>query len=407
MERRSQDSMDACATGKESGPERGIGSVPEAERSDAATVVPLLDLEPIHGPIRDRLKEAVLSILDSNRFVGGPHVEGFEREIADYCGVEHAVGLSSGTDALLIALMALDVRPGDEVIVPSFTFFSSAGSVHRVGARIVFCDIDPATCNLDPDRLETLITSRTKGVMPVHLFGQCADMGPIAEVCSRHGLKIIEDAAQAIGAQYDGRMAGSMGDVGCFSFYPSKNLSAMGDAGLATTNNGELAEKIRFLRNHGEVGRYHHAYVGGNFRLDAIQAAVLRVKLPELEGWHQQRRENAAQYQEALKDLEKDGVLGLPSEIPGRRHVFNQFVIRMDKRDELQEHLAANNIGTAIYYPVPLHLQQCFSYLGYKAGSLEVSETAAREVLALPVFPGLRTEQREKVIRCVRAFFKS
>lgn len=405
MERRSRDSVDTCAAGGESTPKGGVGPVIEAEKINAGTAVPLLDLEPIHAPIRARLKETVLSILETNRFVGGPELEAFESEIADYCGVECAVGVSSGTDALLISLMAMEIGAGDEVIVPSFTFFSSAGSVHRVGARIVFCDIDPVTYNLDHEQLETLITPRTKAVMPVHLFGQCAEMGPILEICRNHGLKIIEDAAQAIGAQYDGCMAGSMGDVGCFSFYPSKNLSAMGDAGMVTTNNGELAERIRFLRNHGEVSRYHHAYVGGNFRLDAIQAAVLRVKLSVLEDWHQQRRDNASQYRAALSDLEESGLIGLPSEIPGRRHVFNQFVIRVGKRDALQQHLSAKNIGTAIYYPVPLHLQPCFSYLGYQADSLKVTEAAAREVLAIPVFPGLTVEQKAKVIRCVRAFF--
>lgn len=383
----------------------GIGGTPApARRFDADPEVPLLDLTPIHQPIRNELYNAVISVLESNRFIGGPEVEAFEREIAAYCHVEHAVGLSSGTDALLVSLMALEIGPGDEVIVPSFTFFSTAGSVHRLGAKVIFCDIDPISFNIDPDHIRALVTPRTKAVIAVDLFGQCAAMDRIRQVCDPHGLKIVEDAAQSIGARYNGAMAGGLGHVGCFSFFPSKNLGGIGDGGAVTTNDGLLAEKIRNLRNHGETVRYHHSLVGGNFRLDSIQAAALRVKLLRLEEWHEQRRQNAQQYIAAFSDLEKKGLVTLPTQLPNRKHVYNQFVIRVAQRDALQRYLASNRIGTAIYYPVPLHLQVCFAELGYREGSLPRSEEASREVLALPIYPGLSQDQLGKVIRSVRQF---
>jgi len=366
--------------------------------------VPLLDLEPVHRPIQAALRDALVGVLDSNRFIGGPEVEGLEREMAQYLGVEHAVGVSSGTDALIVSMMAMGIGAGHEVIVPSFTFFSTAGSVHRLGAVPVFCDIDPVTFNMDPAELEQLITARTRAVVPVHLYGQAAEMEPIVDVCRKRGVRVIEDAAQAIGARHREAMAGSMGDVGCFSFFPSKNLGAMGDAGLVSTNDAELAGKIRLLRDHGATKRYYHDVVGGNFRLDALQAAVLRVKLPHLEACHEQRRTNARAYIRGLSDLQDRGLIGLPVELPGRRHIFNQFVVRTQRRDELQTYLSSKSIGTAIYYPVPLHLQECFRNSGGPPPTLPHSEQAAREVLALPVFPGLTESQRNKVIRCIREF---
>jgi dTDP-4-amino-4,6-dideoxygalactose transaminase len=371
---------------------------------DDETRVPLLDLEPIHRPIRGSLKSAILGVLESNRFIGGPEVESFEAEIASYCGAARAVGVSSGTDALIVSLMALGIGQGDEVIVPSFTFFSTAGSVQRVGARPVFCDMDWRTFNLDPTCLEPLITNRTRAVIPVHLFGQCADMDAILDICTKRGVRVVEDAAQAIGAEYHGKMAGTFGDVGCFSFFPSKNLGGIGDAGMVVTNSSSLADKIRMLRDHGASQRYYHALVGGNFRLDALQAAALRVKLLVLGQWHEQRINNAHAYRDAFSDLEEKGLLELPYEAPGRRHVFNQFVVRVANRDALQEYLTSKGVGTAIYYPIPLHLQRCFEEYGYKEGSLPQSEKASREVLALPIFPGLSPARRNKVVRCVRQF---
>ncbi len=369
--------------------------------------VPLLDLEPIHQPIREHLRQAVVSVLESNRFIGGPEVERFEREAAAYCGASFAVGVSSGTDALIVSLMALGIGNGDEVIVPSFTFFSTAGSVQRVGAKPVFCDIEPGTFNLDVRSMERLITKRTKAVIPVHLFGQCADMDAIASISEKYGLKVVEDAAQAIGAEFNGRKAGTFGDTGCFSFFPSKNLGGIGDAGMVVTNDPGLAERVRLLREHGASKRYYHSTVGGNFRLDAIQAAALTVKLSYLEQWHLQRVANADAYSKAFADLQKLNLLGIPVQAPHRKHVFNQYVIRVRDRDRLQEYLGDRGIGTAVYYPIPLHLQQCFQNLGCAEGSLPESEKAALEVLALPVFPGLTDAQRSKVIAVIHEFLQA
>lgn len=374
---------------------------------DALVEVPLLDLEPVHGPIRTELRDAVNRVLDSNRFIGGPEIESFEREMADYCEAAHAVGVSSGTDALVVSLMAYGIGHRDEVIVPNFTFFATAGSVRRLGAVPVFCDIEPRGFNLDPDKLAELISPRTKAVIPVHLFGQCAEMDPILQICRAHSLTVIEDAAQAVGARYRGKMAGSMGDTGCFSFFPSKNLGGIGDGGLVTTNDKALADQLRCLRDHGAERRYYHNCVGGNFRLDALQAAALRIKLRHVEAWHEQRRLNAAAYVEGLSDLEAKGLLRLPVELKDRRHVFNQFVIRVEARDALQQYLADHRIGTAVYYPVPLHMQKCFADLNVSGRGFPVSETAAEQVLALPVFPGLSETQRSAVIRCIREYFSS
>ncbi len=367
--------------------------------------VPLLDLDPVHGPILAELKSAINGVLETNRFIGGPEVEAFEVEAAHYVGAQYGIGVSSGTDALIVSMMALGIGRGDEVIVPSFTFFATAGSVWRLGATPVFCDMDEATFNLDVSELEKLVSPRTKAVIPVHLFGQAADMDRIAEVCSPRGVAVIEDAAQAIGAEIKGKRVGSLGDTGCFSFFPSKNLGGIGDGGLVTTNRRALADKIRSLRDHGASRRYYHAMVGGNFRLDAIQAAALRIKLRTLEQCHEQRSANAAAYREGFAPLEEKGLLRLPRELPGLRHVFNQFVIRLEKRDALQEFLASRHVGTAIYYPVPLHLQECFRSPESAPPVLPRTELAAKEVLALPIFPGLTKAQRDKVIRCVTEFF--
>ncbi len=377
------------------------------DENDDGLRVPLLDLDPIHRPIEKQLREAITRVLASNRFVGGPEVENFEREIAAYCGADYAIGVSSGTDALLASMMAFDIGFGDEVVVPSFTFFATAGSVYRLGGKIVFCDIEPETFNLDPKRLEELITPRTRAVIPVHLFGLCSNMDAIMQICHSHGVKVIEDAAQAIGATYRSKMAGIMGDTGCFSFFPSKNLGGIGDGGLILTQDRAVAEKLRRLRDHGAEHRYYHSIAGGNFRLDAIQAAALRVKLPRLEEWHQKRRDNARAYIDAFSDLEKNELIGLPHEVHDQRHVFNQFVIRVSHRDELKDYLKSHHIDIAIYYPVPLHLQNCFAGLGYGKGSMPESEKASREVLALPVFPGLTVAQRNKVIHYVSKFLLS
>jgi dTDP-4-amino-4,6-dideoxygalactose transaminase len=367
--------------------------------------VPLLDLCPVHSPILSELKAVLNGVLESNRFIGGPEVDAFEAEVAEYVGAKHGVGVSSGTDALIVSMMAIGIGPGDEVIVPSFTFFATAGSVWRLGATPVFCDMDDSTFNLDPTELERLVTSKTKAVIPVHLFGQAADMDAIGTFCREHGVSTIEDAAQAIGADIGSQRVGSIGTTGCFSFFPSKNLGAIGDGGLVTTNDASLADRIRSLKDHGATQRYYHAEVGGNFRLDAIQAAALRVKLRKLEGWHEQRRANAAAYIAGFQELEDRGVLLLPREVSGRRHVFNQFVIRTPKRDDLQKYLGERKIGTAIYYPVPLHLQECFKKADQAPPSLPRTEQAAKEVLAIPVFPGLTEAQRDKVIGCMREFF--
>jgi dTDP-4-amino-4,6-dideoxygalactose transaminase len=366
-------------------------------------MVSLLDLQGQYRPLRDQLLAAIARVCDSQRFIGGPEVDGFEREIAAYLGVAQAVGLSSGTDALLVALMALGIGPGDEVITPTFSFFATAGAVSRLGATPKLVDIDPLTYNIDTKAAIAAISSRTRAIIPVHLYGQCADMDPLIETAQRCGIAIIEDAAQAIGATYKGRQAGSMGRCGCFSFFPSKNLGAFGDAGLLTTNDDALAHDVRLLRNHGAEPKYFHKRIGGNFRLDALQAAVLRVKLPHLEGWSARRRENADRYDRLFGASAAADRITLPTRHPGCTHIFNQYVVRVPDRDAVRARLEAAGIGTEIYYPVPFHLQECFAPLGYRKGDFPVAEAAAADTLALPIYSELTDAQQREVVAAVAA----
>lgn len=366
--------------------------------------VPLLDLKPQYRSLRAELDAAVAAVIESQWFILGPEVSGLEQEIADYTGVAHGVGMSSGTDALLAALMVYGLGPGDEVIVPSYTFFATAGVVARLGATPVFVDIDPATFNVDPAGIAAAITDRTRIIMPVHLYGRMADMDGILAVAREHGVPVIEDAAQAIGAfDAQGRKAGAVGDMGCFSFFPSKNLGGFGDGGMTVTEDEELAHRLRMLRMHGMEPKYHHSIVGGNFRLDALQAAVLRVKLRHLDGWSAGRRRNAARYTRLFAEADLLGSVVPPADEAG--HIYNQFVIRVQRRDELQAFLRQHRIGTEIYYPVPLHMQECFRDLGYGAGSLPHSEAAAAETLALPIYPELDDEQLRHVVATIADFY--
>ncbi len=363
--------------------------------------VPLLDLTAQYAPLRADILAAIARVADSQRFILGPEVDAFEREIAAALEVEHAVGMSSGTDALLVALMALGIGPGAEVIVPSYTFFGTAGCVHRLGATPVFVDIDPVTFNLDPAAVERAITPATRAVIPVHLYGLCADMPRLMDIAARAGLAVIEDAAQAIGARYGHRQAGAFGRMSCFSFFPSKNLGAFGDAGLLATNDAALANEARLLRNHGMEPKYFHARVGGNFRLDALQAAVLRVKAPHLAAWTEARRRNADRYRALFGEFGLTQIT-LPVEPDGLTHIYNQFVIRGPKRDELRAHLTTKQIGTEIYYPVPMHRQECF------AGSTPdcpVSDAAAATSLALPIYGELTADQQRYVVSSIAEFF--
>ena len=365
--------------------------------------VPLIDIKAQHAALRDEMQAAFAEVLDSGQFILGPHVERFEAQLAQLCGVEHAVGISSGTDALLVSLMALDVGPGDEVIVPSFTFFATASVVSRLGARPVFVDVSPRTLNLDARMLEGAITRATKAVIPVHLFGLPADMGPIMKIARQHRLHVIEDAAQGLGARYDDKAVGSIGDVGCFSFYPTKGLSAMGDAGACVTNDAGLAQRLRQLRVHGSQGGYHFPMIGGNFRLDGVQAALLSVKLPRVEQWIKARRRLAQRYHDAFEELP----LSTPFQPEARYHAYNIYTVRLrsGQREALRHHLDAWGIGNRVYYPEPLHLQPCFAELNYKRGMLPMSERAAEEVLSLPMYPEMTDEQQGEVIAAVRDFF--
>ncbi len=366
--------------------------------------IPMLDLARLHKPLHGELTEAFRDTLESGRFIGGPNVERFEQALAAHVGAAHAVGVSSGTDALLVTLMALDVKPGDEVITTPYTFFATAGSIWRLGARPVFIDIDPITFNIDPSEIERAITGQTVGIIPVHLFGQCADMEPVLKLAEDHGLWVIEDSAQAIGAKYSGRPAGTMGTAGAFSFFPAKNLGALGDSGAVVTDDAALAEKVRILVHHGARQKYHHDTVGGNFRLDALQAALLLAKLPSLNLWEEGRRRNAGRYLELLSDLPG---LKLPKESAGHRHVFNQFVIRHQKRDAVQGALRDADISSAIYYPRPLHLQECFASLNYKEGDFTQAERAASDSLAIPIDPNLDERGIEKIARVIRKTIQS
>lgn len=359
--------------------------------------VPLLDLQAQFAPLREEVLAAITRVCDSQRFILGPETDALEKELAAQLGVADAIGVSSGTDALLLSMMALGIGPGDEVITSTYSFFATAGSIVRVGARPVLVDIDPDTYNLNVSSVEAALTPRTKAVVPVHLYGQCADMDELLALAGSAGVAVIEDACQSIGAEYRGRQAGAIGTVGCFSFFPSKNLGAFGDAGLVTTSDAALARRLRILRTHGGERRYYHQVVGGNFRIDEIQSAVLRVKRPHLAAWTAARRRNAERYRALLAERGLRGI-GLPVTRPDRTHIYNQFVIRLANRDAVMAHLKAAGIGCEVYYPVPFHLQECFSGLGYRAGDFPEAEAAARETLALPIYPELTDAQAREVV---------
>lgn len=368
--------------------------------------VPLLDLAEQNAALRPEVEAALGRVLDTNGFILGSEVAALEKELAAYCGVKHAIACASGTDALLLALMAYDIGPGDEVITTPYSFFATVSAVTRLGARPVFVDIDPQTFNLDVSQIESKITPNTKAIQPVHLYGQCADMTALKAISETHGVPLVEDAAQAIGAAENGVQAGAMGDIGCFSFYPSKNLGGMGDGGFMSTNDDALAHKLNALRVHGSFERYYHKWVGLNSRLDGFQGAVLRVKLPHLDGWSDARKANADRYRDLFAAAGIGDNVVLPYERENVRHIYNQFVIRVaEGRDELRKFLADNEIGTDVYYPVSLHLQECFEYLGYKTGDFPESERASRETIALPIFPELKTEQQQFVVSKIAEFF--
>ena len=374
--------------------------------------VPLLDLKTQYTLIKEEVKSAIDEVLESQYFILGPKVAELEKNIAAYCDSAHATGVSSGSDALLISLMAMDIRPGDEVITTPFTFFSTAGAISRLNAVPVFVDIDPQTYNIDPNKIEAAITPKTKVIIPVHLYGQCADMGTILSLSQKHHIRILEDAAQAIGAEYKGKKAGSMGDMGIFSFYPSKNLGGYGDGGMVVTNDESLYQKTKILRDHGSRLKYFYKSIGGNFRLDAIQAAVLNVKLAYLDQWSQKRQENALYYDQRLQEtgLIEKGLMGIPPPVlkstkDKNYHIYNQYTLRLKKRDKLKKFLKENEIGTKIYYPLPLHLQDCFRDLGYKKGDLPASENASKSVLSIPVFPELTPAQKDFVVQKIFEFY--
>jgi len=386
--------------------------------------VPLLDLKSQYLSLKKELDEAVLRVAESQYFILGPEVEKMEKEFCDYLGCKYAIGVSSGTDALLLALMAIDIKPGDEVIVPTYSFFATAGVVSRLNAVPVLTDIDPVTFNIDSEDVKKKITKKTKAIIPVHLYGQSADMEPIMKIAKEKNIFVIEDAAQAIGTQYkDGNCVGTIGDIGCFSFFPSKNLGGYGDGGLVSTNNDELAYMLRIKRVHGGEQKYYHKVIGGNFRIDALQAAVLRVKLPHLDKWSEKRRENAEYYNKLFKDAglaeepgktkfdEKNKIL-LPKPVlknisnVKNYHIYNQYIIRAQKRDELKKFLAENEIGNEIYYPVPFHMQECFANLNHKVGDFPEAEKASNTSLALPVYPELTKEQQEFVVQKIKEFIR-
>jgi dTDP-4-amino-4,6-dideoxygalactose transaminase len=366
--------------------------------------VPLLDLTTQYAKIREQVLEAVTRVCDSQRFILGPEVESLESELADLLGVEHTLGMSSGTDALLAAFMAIGLRPGDEVVTTTYSFFATAGCVSRLGARPVLVDIDPVTYNLDPEAVAAAVTPRTRAIVPVHLFGLCADLDPILAMASKAGIPVIGDACQAIGATYKGRPVAGLGTAACFSFFPSKNLGGSGDGGLLTCRDAAFARVARTIRHHGQTSPYVHGTVGGNFRLDAIQAAILRVKAPHLPEWNAARRENAARYGRLFSEMGLVPRVTPPAEPDGHVHVYHQYVIRTPRRDKLREHLLARGITTAVYYPVPFHLQPCFADLGYTAGAFPHAERAARETLALPIFPELTADQQTYVVETIAGF---
>lgn len=376
----------------------------------SAMSVPLLDLRRQYAPLKAQCLAAMEEVADSQALILGPRTEAFEKAVAEYCGAPHAIGCSSGTDAQLVLLMALGVGPGDVVVTTPYTFFATAGCVARLGATPVFVDIDPHTFNLDVRQLAELLnrTANVKAIIPVHLFGQCADMAAILDLGKTHGVPVLEDAAQALGARHPLGHAGALGQAGWFSFYPTKNLGAFGDAGMVVCHDDALAAKMRTLRNHGMEPRYFHPLIGGNFRIDALQSAILHIKLPHLDSWSAGRRDRAAYYR---REMERAGLLGhltLPVESwPGGelQHIYNQFVVRTPRRDALRAHLTARGIGTEIYYPLPLHQQECFRYLGYKTGDFPESERAAQESLALPIFPELTEAEQAEVVAALAEFF--
>jgi len=362
--------------------------------------VPLLDLKAQYADIRSDVDNAVRRVMEGQYFIGGPEVKAFEEEVARYSQTAHGIGCASGTDALLLSLRALNVGPGDEVITSAYSFFASAGTIANVSATPVFVDIDPRTYNLDPHRLEAAVTSRTKAIIAVDLYGQCCDLAAVRSVCDKHKIWLIEDAAQAIGSEWEGRRAGSMADLGCFSFFPSKNLGGAGDGGMVVAQDEALADRVRLLREHGSRPKYYHSLVGTNSRLDALQAAILRVKLHHLDRWSEARARNAALYNKLFEGAR----LGRPYHDPRTRHIYNQYVIRVEKRDALRDHLKDRGIGTEIYYPVPLHLQKCFATLGHKPGDMPNAEAAALETLALPIYPELTEDQIRYVAASIRDF---
>jgi dTDP-4-amino-4,6-dideoxygalactose transaminase len=369
--------------------------------------IPFLDLQAQFAGIRAEVLAAIERVLDSQHFILGPEVDALEKEMARLAECQYAIGCASGSDALLLALMALGVGPQDEVITSPFTFVATAGAIARLGARPVFVDIKTDDYNIDPQQIAKAITSRTRAIIPVHLFGLSADMDPILEVASAHKLAVIEDAAQAIGARYRGKAIGGMGVAGCFSFFPSKNLGGAGDGGMITTNDPELADRLRILRAHGSRTKYKHELVGINSRLDALQAAILRVKLPRLDGWTAARERNADRYRSLFDQFGLTTIVKLPATFPDRKHVYNQFVIRTTRRDELREFLRSQAIPTEIYYPHPLHLQPAFAYLGYREGNFSNAESAANQVLALPIYSELSYEQQRRVVAAFAMFFKT
>ena len=367
------------------------------------TPIPLLDLKGQYAAIRDEIRAAIDAVCESQRFIGGPEVVACEEAVAAYCECKYGIGMTSGTDALLCAMMAMGIGPGDEVVVPTFTFFATAGCVSRLGATPVFVDVDPDTFNVTADAIERAITPKTKLIIPVHLFGQCADMDPILKLAKSKNIPVMEDAAQSIGSTYKGRQACSMGNLGTLSFFPSKNLGAFGDAGMVCTHDQALADRIRIFRDHGASPKYYHKWIGGNFRLDAIQAAVVRVKLQYLNGWSRKRAENACRY----AGLFEGSVVKTPVITKDNSSIFNQYCIRVPRRDALRKHLDSQGVGSEVYYPVPLHLQECFTYLGSKSGDCPNAEAAAKEILAIPIYPELTTAQQERVAATILDFYKS
>ena len=397
----------AAPAGEEQATQRGVAEVRPAQGENmsamptkAAMQVPLLDLKAQYTDLRQDIDDAIRRVMESARFIGGPEVSALEEEVARYSQCAHGVACASGTDALLLSLRALGVGPGDEVVTSAYSFFASAGVIANVGARPVFVDIDPRTYNLDAHRLEAAISARTKAVICVHLYGQCCDLTTVKAVCEKRQVWLIEDAAQAIGSEWEGKRAGSVGDFGCFSFFPSKNLGCAGDGGMIVTGSPEIADKLKLLREHGARPKYYHAIVGTNSRLDALQAAILRVKLRHLDRWSEARARNADLYDQRFEGSR----VGRPYRDPRGRHIYNQYVIRVERRDDLRKHLTDRGIGTEVYYPVPLHLQQCFAPLGYKPGDMPNAEAAAKETLALPIYPEVGEERIRHVAQSVREF---